>query len=228
MVGGAPSSDLRPDPLPEGVVFDCDGTLADTESLSMRIWTRALAPYGVVPTDEDFAAVIGHAWPRSYERFARRADLGDPEAFRAEVRAVAEQVHATDLRLFDDAVAVLRALTDHGVPVAVASSSSRAHVERCLAIGGLRDHVQVVLGVDDVTAPKPDPEPYRRAAEGLGVAPDRAVAVEDTVTGLTSARAAGLRTVAIARGVVPAASLRPLADRLVTTLTLDAVAIGPR
>lgn len=212
-----------PRPLPDAVVFDCDGTLADTETLSQRIWTETLARYGVVPTEEDFAAVVGHAWPRSYERFAQRADLGDPEVFRAEVRTVAERVHASDLRLFDDAVAVLRALTDHGVPVAVASSSSRAHVERCLATGGLSDRVQVVLGADDVTAPKPDPEPYRRAAEGLGVAPDRAVAIEDTVTGLRSARAAGLWTVAVARGVVPAGSLRPVADRVVTTLTLDAV-----
>ena len=216
-----------PPSLPAAVVFDCDGTLADTETLSQRIWTEALAAYGVVPTDDDFAAVIGHAWPRSYERFSERADLGDPERFRAEVRAVAERVHATDLRLFDDAVTVLRALTDHAVPVAVASSSSRAHVERCLALGGLRDRVRVVLGADDVLAPKPDPEPYRRAVEGLGVAAHLAVAVEDTVTGLTSARAAGLRTVAVARGAVPTETLRPFADRLVATLTLDAVTLPP-
>lgn len=212
---------------PSAVVFDCDGTLADTETLSRRIWTEALAPHGVVPTDEDLAAVIGHAWPRSFEHFSAHADLGEPDGFRAQVRAVAQRVHATDLRLFEDAVEVLIALTDHGIPVAVASSSSRAHVLRCLDHGGLTDRVTAVLGVDDVTRPKPDPEPYRRAAALLGADPASTVAVEDTVTGLTSARAAGLVTVAIDRGIVPAASLAPLAERVVVRLTVEALDLRP-
>ena len=211
--------------LPAGVVFDCDGTLADTESLSRRIWTEALAPYGLVPSDEDFAAVLGHAWPRSYQRFARHADLGGPDRFRAEVRAVAERVHAQELRLFDDAVSVLVALVEHEVPVAVASSSSRAHVQRCLAHGGLTDRVAVVVGADDVRRPKPDPEPYLQAVERLGRDAAACTAIEDTVTGLTSARTAGMRTLAVDRGLVDARSLAPVAARVVTTLTLAALRV---
>lgn len=188
--------------LPAGVVLDCDGTLADTERLSRRIWTEALAPYGVEPSEEDFTAIIGHAWPASYERFAQRADLGPPQRFRAEVRQVAARVHAAELRLFDDAVALVHQLRAHAVPVAVASSSSREHVLRCLDRGALRPHVAAVVGVDDVVHAKPHPEPYLRAAEGLGVAPGRCVAVEDTRTGLRSARAAGMATVAVVRGLV--------------------------
>lgn len=214
------------DPLPAAVVFDCDGTLADTERLSQRIWTEALAEVGVTPTREDFDAIIGHAWPASYERFSRRADLGDPARFRARVRAVAERVHAAELTLFDDAVATLLALHDAGVPIAVASSSSAAHVRRCLEHGDLTSRVQAVVGVDDVRHPKPHPEPYLRAARDLGVPPQVATAVEDTVTGLTSARAAGMRTVAVARGVVDVTTL-DIADHVVARISLDALRPAP-
>jgi HAD superfamily hydrolase (TIGR01509 family) len=208
--------------LPTGVVLDCDGTLADTETLSQRVWTTVLERRGVSPTDADFQAVIGHAWPRSYQHFSRLADLGDPTTFRAEVRAEARRVHETDLALFPDAVAVIVALTDAGVPVGVASSSARAHVLRCLEHGGLEGRVTAVVGYDDVVDHKPHPAPYLAAAAQLGVDPGDCTTVEDTVTGLTSARAAGTFTVAIVRGAVDPATLVD-ADRVVHELTVDAL-----
>jgi HAD superfamily hydrolase (TIGR01509 family) len=212
--------------LPVAVVFDCDGTLADSETLSRRVWTEVLAGHGVVPTAADFRAIIGHAWPRSYDHFSRTADIGDPDAFRAEVRAVAARVHETDLELFPDAVGTIVALTDADVPVAVASSSSRAHVLRCLDRGDLRDRVRVVIGADDVRRHKPHPDPYLDAAAGLGVAPAECTTVEDTVTGLTSARAAGTFTVAVDRGEVDPDGLS-VADRVVATLSVAAL-VPPR
>lgn len=210
------------DALPAGVVFDCDGTLADTETLSARAWREVLARRGVEVTDADHTAIIGRAWPHGFEHFSARADLGDIDAFRAELRAQSAEIYADGLELFPDAVATLLALTAAGVPVAVASSSSRAHVLRCLERGGLGDHVSAVVGADDVREHKPHPEPYRMAAAAIGVDPTRCTAVEDTPIGVASARAAGTFTVAVERGVVDPAGLVS-ADRVVAELDVAAL-----
>lgn len=212
--------------LPAGVVFDCDGTLADTETLSARVWGDVLALRGIEMTEADHSAIIGHAWPHGFEHFAARGDLGDRDAFRAELRAHAADIYADRLRLFPDAVATLRALTAAGVPVAVASSSSHAHVLRCLQREGLVDEVAAIVGADDVRHHKPHPEPYLAAAAAIGVPPERCTAVEDTPIGLASARAAGAFTVAVERGVVDPAGLAG-ADRVVRELDV-VVLIPPR
>jgi HAD superfamily hydrolase (TIGR01509 family) len=209
-----------------GVVFDCDGTLADTETLSARAWREVLGRRGVEVTAADHAAIIGRAWPHGFEHFSGRSDLGDVDAFRDELRTQARRIYDTELQLFPDAVATLRACTAAGVPVAVASSSTRAHVLRCLERGGLRDEVTAIVGADDVTDHKPHPAPYLAAAAALGVRASSCAAVEDTPIGLASARAAGAFTVAVVRGVVERTSLED-ADRIVDRLEVE-VLLPPR
>jgi HAD superfamily hydrolase (TIGR01509 family) len=209
-----------PGPVPDGVVLDCDGTLADTEPLAARAWSEVLARRGVEVAPSDHAAIIGRAWPAGFDHFSARADLGDQDRFRAELRAHAADIFAAELELFPDAVATVEVLAARGVPVAVASSSSRAHVLRCLDRGGLRHHVRAVVGADDVVSHKPHPEPYLRAAAALGVAPGRVTAVEDTPVGVAGASAAGCFTVAVLRGVVDPSGLTA-ADRTVEHLAVE-------
>ncbi|MEX0836040.1 MAG: HAD-IA family hydrolase [Nitriliruptor sp.] len=63
--------------LPAGVIFDCDGTLADTETLSARVWRDVLARRGIEVTAADHAAIIGRAWPAGFDHFSAREDLRD-------------------------------------------------------------------------------------------------------------------------------------------------------
>ncbi|MFP4148649.1 MAG: HAD family hydrolase [Nitriliruptoraceae bacterium] len=212
--------------LPEAVVFDCDGTLADTESISERAWSDVLATYGYALTREDSLATIGLPYPQVFAYFAARVPLGDPAAFRTAVRARFRSRFATELVLFDDAIGLLRTLVGHGVPVAVASSSSHAHVERVLACAGTDGLVGAIVGSEDVTRHKPHPEPYLAAVAALGAPPGRSAAIEDTAVGVASARSAGLYTVAVVRGHVPAADLEA-ADRQVATVSLRDLKDGP-
>ena len=121
-----------------------------------------------------------------------------------------------------DAAETLRELVDDGVPVAIASSSSREHVVRILERSGIASLVGAVVGADDVTNHKPDPEPYLAAAAALGQAPERCAAVEDTPIGIASARAAGLFTVGVLRGPFDRAQLGE-AHRVVDRVTVDAL-----
>lgn len=205
--------------LPHGVVFDCDGTLADTESLSDRAWTRVLRARGYDPSPSDFAAVIGYPFAQNWAYYTARADLGDREGFQADLRRIYRELFEHELELHDDAVGVALELAAAGVPIAVASSSSRRGVFAVLEAAGLVEAVSVVVGADDVARHKPDPLPYVTAASGLGLAPERCTAVEDTPVGLRSAQAAGLFTVAVVRAHGSHETLAD-ADRVVTTLEL--------
>lgn len=205
--------------LPAGVVFDCDGTLADTEPIAARAWREALAEHGYEVTEDDLRAVMGQPYPRTFAHFAARVDLGDPQAFRPQVRDRFRRRLATDLRLYDDAVTTLRALVDHEVPVAVASSSSREHVGIVLELGRLTPLVQVVVGAEDVTRHKPDPEPYLAATAALGLPATACAAVEDTPVGVDAGVAAGLFTVAVVRELFDADQLGA-AHRVVERLSL--------
>lgn len=204
--------------FPRSVVFDCDGTIADTESPSARAWQQTLAEFGYQATDEELRGTIGHPFARTWQQFADRAGLADRDAFRAALRTRFEIAWATDPVYYPDTVHTMRTLVAAGVLVAVASSSSRAHVERVLAAGGLDELVSAIVGADDVDRHKPDPAPYRQAVRLLGTHPGQAAAVEDTSVGVASAMAAGLFTVGIVREHGRADELAA-ADRVVDELT---------
>lgn len=211
-----------PGTLPAGVVFDCDGTLVDTEPLSERAWREVLGRRGYTPTADDFAAVLGRPATRSFAYFDARAGLGELDAFRREYRAVFDACFDADVQVFADAVATAEALHEAGVPVAVASSSSRRHVLRSIAACGLADVVVAAFGADDVDDHKPHPGPYLAAAAALCVPPGRCSAVEDSEVGIRSASAAGMFTVAVRRGHVPDTELAG-ADRIVDELSVAAL-----
>lgn len=209
--------------LPRGVVLDCDGTIADTEPLSHRAATTVLARYGYEPDDADFTHVKGGAWPRTYAYWRERApEVPEAPALRAEIRTVFRDLFDRELEIFEDAVRVIEELAGEGVPVGVASSSSHEHVERVLDRAGVSELVGAVVGADDVTAYKPDPEPYRRAAEVLGVDPSGCSAAEDTAIGIRAAGSAGMWVVGVARAGVDEPDLGE-ADVVVRALTVAAL-----
>jgi HAD superfamily hydrolase (TIGR01509 family) len=208
--------------LPPAVVFDCDGTLADTESLSDRAWRESLAACGYEASEADFQAVIGHPFPQNWAYFSARVDLGDQTSFRRRLRGRFLELFDRELELHEDAVGTLRRLAEAGVPIAVASSSSHEHVLRVLDRGGLTGLVAAVVGADDVPQHKPDPTPYVVAARHLGVEARRCTAVEDTAVGVASAVAAGMFTVAVLRSHGVAEELAA-AHRIVDEVTVEAL-----
>lgn len=182
-----------------GVIFDCDGTIADTERLTAIAFEQVLARYGYAFTSVDFRAIVGRSFEQNWSYFAQRAPVGELAPFKAEWYEVSFGLLDTDLRLFPDAVTSLREIHDHGLPIAVASSSPRAHVLQVLDHEGLNPLVDAIVGSEDVTEHKPDPAPYLEASRRLAVDARACVAVEDTPVGITAARGAGMYTVAVRR-----------------------------
>ncbi len=175
-------------------VFDLDGLLVDTERLSMEAGVETLRLAGLESGDEAFHRLVG-VDDITAERVLGELLPGlDMLRFRADWQ---QRFHAKlegGIPLKPFAHEILRAIT---LPKAVATSSTRVQAERKLARTGLGVHFSAVVTFDDVSAPKPAPEPFLRAAERLGVDPALCVAFEDSETGARAARAAGMTVVQV-------------------------------
>ena len=197
----------------EGVVFDCDGVLADSEGVSFEAWRRALAVHGHDLTAEEFAPSIGTTDRDVAEAWAPR--LGT-DAGRLERRAREAFLDlAGDVELFDDALA-LRDRID--VPTAVGTNSARWRLDAILRATGVGARFPVTVTASDVERPKPAPDIYVAAFRALGVEPGAGMVIEDSPSGIAAAKAAGATVVAVDRGHLPRASLGS-ADLVVGALT---------
>jgi HAD superfamily hydrolase (TIGR01509 family) len=204
------------------VIFDCDGTLVDSEPLARTAWERALSPYGYALTDEDAESCVGLPYPRVHAYFAERAQLPAAEPFWGEFSGELFTLIDDELVLFDDAVGAVRELRRRGVPVAVASSSPHERLQRTLGRAGLLDAFDVVVSGDEVEHGKPAPDMFLLAAARLGVRPGSCVVIEDSPPGVQAGRAAGMFTLAVCRVPGTEASLAA-ADRVVDTVSADAI-----
>ena len=184
---------------PDAVLFDCDGTLADTEPISDRAWQDVLSGYGYAITSQDLRAVVGQPFAASYAHYAAKVGLEDPARLRARLRERFVARFESEMSLYRDAVDTLRELVVDGTPVAVVSSSSREHVARVLTWGELAAVVPLVVAAEDVNEHKPAPEPYVLAASHLGVDPTGCTVVEDTSVGVAAGLAAGCFVVGVRR-----------------------------
>lgn len=175
------------------VVFDMDGVLLDTAPLWARAEGRLWAAHGMRPTDNDAFATRGVPAIEACRHYARR--FGLPDAAAAILESELLRYMARELDGPIDAmpgaaelVARLRLL----VPLAVASNSRRAVVERAIARAGLAEAFGAIVTADDVARPKPAPDLYRLSCDRLGVPPADSLAIEDAPVGAEAALSAGL------------------------------------
>ncbi|HEX4701514.1 MAG TPA: HAD family phosphatase [Pseudonocardiaceae bacterium] len=204
------------------VLWDMDGTLVDSE----KIWTVALAELmarlGSGLTDELRVSLVGSNMRRSTLLLLAHAEISPtPDAIEDVERWLDERMTVlfrADLPWRPGARAALRSVRDAGVRTALVTSTERSLTEIALDSIG-RDFFDVTVCGDEVGGlNKPHPRPYLAAAELLGVDPRYCVAVEDSVAGVTSARAAGCTVL-----VVPAEAPVPPGERLVLRESLVGV-----
>ncbi|WP_435603626.1 HAD family hydrolase [Streptomyces sp. bgisy130] len=182
-------------PLPtsaEAVVFDCDGLLVNTEVCWTVAETALFAAHGHSFGPEQKALVIGRTVEAAAEAMADY--FGRPGAGAELAAELLERVRkelAGGAAALPGAVDLVRACRA-AVPIAVASNSPRELLDTALESAGLTAHFPHSFAADEVDSPKPAPDLYLMACEALGAAPQRSVAFEDSATGISAARAAGL------------------------------------
>lgn len=196
----------------EALLFDLDGTLAETDSVHHPAWAKLLKPYGY---DVDWAfyqeRISGRLNPDIVAEFA-------PDLSEVEARSMIEAKEA-DFRELASTLKPLPGLLDfverrRGMQAALVTNAPRENVLAVLVALGLEDAFDPVVLAEDVGVGKPDPAPYLAALDALGVAAGEAVAFEDSPSGIASSVAAGIPTVGVASTHDPE-KLKTLGTRLV-------------
>lgn len=192
---------MRPLPLPAAVLFDLDGTLIDSEPLWFEAETLLVAEYGQDWGAEQARHLVGWSlWDSAtYMREAIGVDLPQAEIIdRMQSHVVAGVAHAQPWQ--PGAVELLAEVRAAGVPAGLVTMSYQQMTDA--VVDALpADSFQAVVSGEQVSRGKPHPDPYLLAADRLGVAATDCVAIEDSMTGATSARDAGCAVL-----VVPAAA----------------------
>jgi HAD superfamily hydrolase (TIGR01509 family) len=181
----------------QAVLLDMDGTLVDTEGFWWAAESDVFAELGHVLEEEHRTVVIGGPMTRSvtHLKTVTGVSLDLPELCLL-INARFAELISRGVPLMPGARRLLTELAAHGIPTALVSASHRHIIDTVLRSLGPENFALSVAG-DELARTKPHPEPYLRAAAGLGVDPARCAVVEDTLTGVASAEAAGCRVVAI-------------------------------
>ena len=178
-----------------GLIFDCDGTLADTMPAHYRAWTAMLEPHGIPFPEPRFYAMGGMPTSRIIGLLAADAGVvvADVDAMVREKERLFLQ-HLDALAPIVPVVAVAAAYRGT-LPMAVASGGYRDIVAQTLARLSLSDWFATMVTAEDTARHKPEPDVFLEAARRLGVAPRACAVFEDTELGLEAARRADMLAV---------------------------------
>ncbi|MCI3934804.1 HAD family hydrolase [Streptomyces sp. AN091965] len=181
------------------VIFDLDGTLVDSEPNYFEAGRQLLAEHGVTGFSwQDHERYVGISTQETLAGWKETYGLSTPlpELLADKNRRYLELAR-TSTRVYPQMAAFVELLHEAGVPMAVASGSSRAAIGAILEGTGLDAWLKTYVSADEVAHGKPAPDVFLAAAELLGTEPARCVVLEDAVPGALAARAAGMRCVAI-------------------------------
>ncbi|MEO8096544.1 MAG: HAD family phosphatase [Acidobacteriota bacterium] len=186
----------------DGLLFDFDGVLADTEHVHHASWNAVLQPFG-----------IQFDWPEYQKQcigiadrmVAQRLQLPDPDEIVARKQSIFRQALEQSPPFLEPTRALLSKISSVFKKMAVVSSSYRQEVEPPLERSGLRTYFQLVVCGNDVKNLKPWPDPYLLAADRLGVR--NPLVIEDSEAGIASGRAAGFEVFEVKSVVTMATDL---------------------
>jgi beta-phosphoglucomutase len=186
----------------EAVIFDWDGTLADTRKAVARSFQTVLTEAGCRVSNKFIERRMGIGTKKTiieaFRECHMRLDVSTLEKLAKE--KVRMQVELTKIvHLFDGATELLEALQGK-TKIALATMSGRKVIDKILPEKKIETHFDAVVSADDVANPKPDPEVFIAAAARLGAAPKDCVVVEDSIFGIRAAKAAKMKCIAVASG----------------------------
>ena len=193
----------------EAVIFDWDGTLAETTSAVVDSFHKVLDPLPIKVSEGLIEKRTGTSAKEIFLEILQTSGVRfDEETVRnlVEKRIEAELEMSDQARLKEGARDLLRSLKGK-VKLALASMNNKAVIDRLLAVCELKGFFDVVLSADDVLKPKPNPEIFLKCASKLRLQPEHCIIVEDSVLGVRAAKAAKMRCIAVLSGAASKSEL---------------------
>jgi beta-phosphoglucomutase len=201
----------------KAVVFDFNGTLSDDEPILYAVYAELFAEAGRPLSERDYLDQLAG---QTEEEIVRRwLGRDDPELIAERIARYIER--ASDGSTVNDEVRAAIRYVAERVPVAIVSAATLEEIEAVIVAAALEPSIAAIVSADDVANGKPHPEPYLRAAEILRVPADETLVFEDTEAGVASAKAAGMRVVAVTSTL--GSERLGQADELVERIDLESV-----
>ena len=193
----------------KAVIFDWDGTLADTRKAILYSFHKALSEVGADVGDAQIERLIGIGSAETFREILRASNVTfDDELIRrlVETKIQAEIEVSNQTTLFNGAIELLQSLKGK-VKLGLASMKNRKIINHLLQTTKTQGFFEVVITADEITQHKPSPEIFLKTACKLGVQPERCVVVEDSIFGVEAAKTAHMGCVAVAQGAYSAVEL---------------------
>ncbi len=193
------------------VIFDWDGTLADTKEVILISFHKALKEAaGIDETNEFIERRIGVGAKDTFKEILRAKGIEANTALLHKLINIKTRIQVEktrEVKLFPGAEHLLKSLSGK-VKVGLASMNSRKVIHSMVEALNVLEFFNVILTVDEVSKSKPDPEIFLKTAQILGVSPEHCVVVEDSIFGVKAAKAAGMGCVAVAQGAYSKTELK--------------------
>ncbi len=192
------------------VIFDWDGTLADTRRVVVKGFQKVLASIGCVVTDRFLERRIGIGAKNTFMQALKAKNMPFDEAKLDDLVKMKTEIQTgltKEVDLFEGAIELLDSL--HGrLKMALATMSNRRVIDKLLLEKEVAEYFESVISVDEVSKPKPDPEIFMRCAMELGTSPKDCVVIEDSIFGVEAAKKAMMKCIAVPTGAYSADELR--------------------
>jgi HAD superfamily hydrolase (TIGR01509 family) len=186
----------------KAVIFDWDGTLADTKKAVVRSFQKVLVKAGCLVSDEFIERRVGIGTKKTLKEVLEECNVRFDDAMLEKLAAEKIRIQASlsnIVSLFEGVIELLEELQGRA-KIALATMSSRKVVGKLLSEKRIGGYFDVVVSADEIVKPKPDPEVFLVSAARLGVDPEDCVVVEDSVFGVRAAKAAKMKCIAVSSG----------------------------
>lgn len=178
------------------VIFDCDGVLVDSEPLSMRADVLLLKQYGIDMSEaEAHTRFVGTTFQAMLDMMTKQFGTVFPPGLDLVKNTMVEALYRSELKIVPGIVDMLDGLKARGMTISIGSNSPKKRVELAVELVGIADRFDRIVSYEDVANGKPAPDIYLQAAKLAGTGIDECIVAEDSVTGVTAAVAAGIRTI---------------------------------
>lgn len=198
--------------MTQAIIFDMDGLMFDTETLSVKGWHAAGQAQGVDITEAMVFQVFGLN-PKSLGQFWTSqfgASFDHDKAMAGRIAYMKNDVQKNGVPIKPGLLELLSYLNEEGYPFAVASSSQKPMIHYYLALAGIDEYFKYIVGGDDVKKGKPAPDIFLKAATLMGVAPADCMVFEDSENGILAAHHAGMKPVMVPDKIKPSQDTKNL------------------
>ena len=184
----------------KAAIFDLDGTLLDNNSFHLKSWVEYLKDMGRNISEEEFNASFNGRTNKDVIKYIFNNPMNEEEILKysLEKEAVYRKIYKPYIQPVKGLIAFLEILKNKNIPMAIATSGIQPNIDFMFDNLPIKSYFNLVVNSSHVTHGKPHPEIYLKAASLLNVNPENCLVFEDAIVGIDSAKAAGMKVVAVA------------------------------